>query len=49
MLEDKLWENEPTNFVKKRKLVKAYSNHIIFSFFARRLSDDIDIITLGNV
>jgi hypothetical protein len=47
MFEDKvLWERtEMTNFVKKRKLDKAYSKYIIFSFFARRLSVDVDIIT----
>jgi len=39
----------PTNFVKKRKITKAYSDHIIFPFFARRLSVDVDIITYGNV
>jgi len=42
-------KTEPTHFVKKRKLANAYSNHIIFSFFARRLNVDVDIITFGNV
>jgi hypothetical protein len=36
-----LWEKQPTNYLKKRKLAKAYSNHMIFSFFARRLSVEL--------
>lgn len=42
-------KTELTNSVKKRKIAKAYSNHIIFSFLARRRSVDVGMITFGNV